>query len=366
MSRALVICTFLSFTWVFPAFAQEARIIEVVGEVFARADSDSSWKRAEIDLLLSKDGEIKTESGSSCILAFDEKRKNIIKIDESTEIMIESVFPGKVFLPEGRVFSFIKDLNATEKFEVRTPKAVSGARGTGWLTVVSEGRTEVSCFDHEIYVGSIGENGEVGAKIELQEGLQIHVENATVEYQNIKEIPDSAKQEWQSFVGAVEQLSNPETKSGKPNAPDAMAPATDRKLTPAPPGTPTGPPRPGAVNTNPTGQPPQVNIPHSPGVPPAGGTQLPAGIAPPPGGTGGMPPPPPDGVYPPPPDNWTSTQDPMFWGGTNDGFNDALYEVNQTMIETNIKACGHACCPFPLCCNIFPPMSTQKDYCLSQ
>jgi hypothetical protein len=414
MFKRIVFSVLSLILFVPAALAQEAMIIEVTGQVMVRPDSQSDWQDAEVDMLLSAEAEIKTTAEASCTLSFDDNNKNIVKIQANTTLTIESVLPGKIYLPQGRVFTLIKDLDESENFEVHTPKAVSGARGTGWLTEVSDGVTHISCFDDEIFVNSVDADGEVTGQIDLFEGSEIQVENEAVSNGDIKDIKEADKQEWQGFVHGVQKLPPPTERIDVPNAtlPTTGLPIPQNKVT---------------ENFRNMMKETQQRMKDNPEklaqfeqmikegrerfgvdfermylnggegdqafsefmkewvqkftdqfgkndlevrklqgrtIDPANPGRHPQGPAPI-GGPGVMMPPP-NGGYPPPPNGDMLNPDPnqTVWYDPNIGFDDAKKEVNQTLIETNIAMCGHACCPFPQCCNIFPPLSVGREYCL--
>src|SRR5574339_242219 len=126
------------------ALAQEAVIIELDGDVQVQFNESSEWEKAAEGQALKRQSRVKTGDDGRAIIAFGEGRSNIINIDKNTNIVIEEVKPGAVFLPSGRVFSIIRELSQIENFEVKTPTAVAGARGTGWITEFSEGQTRIA------------------------------------------------------------------------------------------------------------------------------------------------------------------------------------------------------------------------------
>ena len=207
------------------AWAQEAQVIAVKGVVVYRPDSAADWKRAESGIRLDSNAEIKTAKDASCTLAFDLAKKNILTIKEDTILKIESVLPGHVHLSEGRVFALIKNIGGAGKFEVKTPTAVAGARGTGWLTEFAEGETSVSCFDDVVFVASLDDAGNITGEKDLTEGFGIDIREDIAE-SDIREITETERSEWQEFVSMIEAVveeSAPETPSpeGKPPSPAA-------------------------------------------------------------------------------------------------------------------------------------------------
>ncbi|MFC1674844.1 FecR domain-containing protein [Candidatus Omnitrophota bacterium] len=137
-------------------FAQgQAKIIDLRGNVQIKCKVGSScWEEAQLDMLLEEESQIKTTGDSQCLLTFDQELENVVEVKENTQMTIKSVEPGEIFLPQGRVFAIIEGLSEHEKFEVKTPTATAGARGTGWSTESSKEGTKASCFENKIYVNS--------------------------------------------------------------------------------------------------------------------------------------------------------------------------------------------------------------------
>jgi len=184
------------------AFAQStAKIIDVRGEVLVKKEAEAEWQKAKINMLLSKDAEVETKSNSQCTLAFDEEIKNILTLKENSHIKIEEVKPGNIFLQEGRVFSLIENLAKQEKFEIRTPTAIAGARGTGWITDFIGGLTSVWCFKGNIYFLVYNEMGEVEKEIIIP-----HDTGITSDIKNFFQLTDEDYELWDDFMLYIEGL----------------------------------------------------------------------------------------------------------------------------------------------------------------
>ena len=155
--------------------AQTAKVIDVQGQVLVKKEASASWDEAKINMLLKKDAEIQTKAGARCTLAFDEEHKNILTVQENSLIKLENIKPGNIFLPEGRVFSLIKNLSKAEKFQIRTPTAIAGARGTSWATGFQGGLTNVACFSDTAFVNGLDESGQVTEERDLPSGFSVGV-----------------------------------------------------------------------------------------------------------------------------------------------------------------------------------------------
>ena len=179
-------------------YPQVAKIVELKGKVLVKSAKSRSWRNAKIDTYLNRKDEIKTKENSMCSLAFDEALKNILTIQENSHIRIDNLRPGEVFMPRGRVFSLIEDLAALGEFQVRTPVAVAGVRGTG-DSVETNGRlTKVKCFEGNVYVHTLNKRGRVVHKKDLRQGQGLEAAKGG-KIKNVFNLSDTDTYEWLRF-----------------------------------------------------------------------------------------------------------------------------------------------------------------------
>jgi len=155
--------------------ADAATIVAVSGDVRVKAAGAASWQAAAKGQAVSKDTEIQCGPQSRCTVAFDELLRNIATVKENTTMTVEELQPGQVFLKEGRVFAIIRAAGSESLFRVRTPTAISGARGTAWLTDFRTGRTEVSVFEDDVVVSGIDAAGTVTGEVDVATGQGVSV-----------------------------------------------------------------------------------------------------------------------------------------------------------------------------------------------
>lgn len=182
-----------------PGLAQTAKVIDVQGQVLVKKEVSASWDEAKINMLLKKDAEIRTKAGARCTLAFDEEHKNILTVQENSLIKLENIKPGNIFLPEGRVFSLIKNLSKAEKFQIRTPTAIAGARGTGWATGFHGGLTNVACFSDTAFVNGLDESGQVTEERDLPSGFSVGVGEGGI-FGDMSPLSDADNRQGSEFI----------------------------------------------------------------------------------------------------------------------------------------------------------------------
>ncbi len=197
----------LALLLLFPVcvFAQTAKIIDFKGEVMVKKNAVSDWQDAKKNLTLDKAAQVQTKAGAECTLAFDEDLKNIVTVKENSQIRIDSLKPGIVNLAQGRVFTLIKNLKQVEKFQIKTPTAVAGARATGWETGNNNGDSSVSCFEDTVYVQGLDANGNITDEEDLDSGFGLEV-GAGGRLGDTFELGDDARAEWNDFTNNVGDL----------------------------------------------------------------------------------------------------------------------------------------------------------------
>ncbi|MCK9615593.1 MAG: FecR family protein [Candidatus Omnitrophica bacterium] len=202
-----IIAFFALFLFMFSvaAFAQTAKIIETKGDVQVKKEANSAWKKAKINTFLDKQAEIKTGVSAECTLTFDEEFKNILTIKENSQIKLENLKPVDISLPKGRVFSLIEDIAKVEKFEIRTPTAIAGVRGTGESVEFSSGCANVKCFENNVYVQGLTNQGDTTGERGLTSGFGVKAcEGGTLGEQFALSKEDLLQ--WEEFLSNVDDL----------------------------------------------------------------------------------------------------------------------------------------------------------------
>ncbi len=169
MRQAFIVITlFLVCLIVFSvsAYAQdEVKIVYTKGNVKLQRSSDDFWILAKKGMLLKENDKIKTFIASEAEIALDSTLKNIVKLDQNTEISIEDIKAKKLSMLSGKVFVLVESLPSDSSFEVRTPTAAAGVAGSG-MSVGTDGKsTTVSCFEDKAFVRGVNIDGTLMAEI---------------------------------------------------------------------------------------------------------------------------------------------------------------------------------------------------------
>lgn len=147
------------------AWASDVQVISLEGKVEISNAGQKEFYAAQEGQILYPFDKIRTQKKSSAEIGFDDKKENVVRIEEDTDAVLLIQEEEKIKLLRGRVFTMLQNLPPGAAFEIRTPTAVSGARGTEWLTEVdSEGATTVESYFGKPYIQNIDQAGKRAAE----------------------------------------------------------------------------------------------------------------------------------------------------------------------------------------------------------
>ncbi len=160
-----------------------AKIFKVQGEVKVLKKNGSDWQSAKKNRVLEAGDQIITGKKSYVEIVYDDYFLNIARIDENTKAEFLSIEPTNLHLGDGSIFSALDGLAPQSQYQVSTPTAVAGVRGTYFdvMYQAESGNFSAATFpvpdDHtsEIFVQDILDNGVLGPEIHVQEGLQLEL-----------------------------------------------------------------------------------------------------------------------------------------------------------------------------------------------
>ena len=166
------VVSFVSILWA-------AVITNMEGNVQVQSAADKSWTKAKVGTTVNIGDGIQTARGSMADVDLDSTGKNKIRIEESTLIVINSTNAAdinKLNLSHGKIFANVEEVKAGLGFEVTTPSAVAGVRGTGWSVESSDRRDEVATFKDSVFVRSMDQQGKVIDEVTVPEGFKTDIE----------------------------------------------------------------------------------------------------------------------------------------------------------------------------------------------
>ncbi|MFH1360374.1 MAG: FecR family protein [Candidatus Omnitrophota bacterium] len=188
----------------FPLYAQEYKIIKTKGQVLIREDESKPWQKAKKGYTLSENYELMTKRGGECTFAAGDTINKALTLKQNSQLKVSAESMGRLELIQGRVFSLIEKMDQGSTYEIQTPVAIAGARGTGW-TVEADKDTSVKCFEGEVYVKGLDEEGNVIADKDIPEGSGVQVKEKG-EIEKPFEVSKKDKKEWNSFRDIVKDF----------------------------------------------------------------------------------------------------------------------------------------------------------------
>ncbi|MBL7157940.1 MAG: FecR domain-containing protein [Candidatus Omnitrophica bacterium] len=151
---------FLTATFI-TAKGEEAVIISYIeGTAEVLLSGQPGWQNAKKGMLLGSGDSIKTHKESSMEISFDGDT-NLVNIEENTHVVIKLDGIEKLELIDGEILALVKSIPKGSRFEIRTPTAVCGARGTGWGANAKKDETVVDCYENKAYAKGIDKKGNI-------------------------------------------------------------------------------------------------------------------------------------------------------------------------------------------------------------
>jgi hypothetical protein len=156
-----------------------AEIIYLEGNVQVQPDGEEEWKKAEKGMKLNMGDSIRTARHSKADVALDEAKKNTIRIDPKTMIVLNSSMPGSIDrldLSRGRVYSNLENIKAGLDFEVSTPSTVAGVRGSSYSVYSERDEDEVHAYKDDVYIKTYDADKKLLSESMLPEGFKTFIE----------------------------------------------------------------------------------------------------------------------------------------------------------------------------------------------
>ncbi|MFC1589997.1 FecR domain-containing protein [Candidatus Omnitrophota bacterium] len=134
-----------------------ATLIAVKGDVEVDPEAIDVWMPAFEGTRLKEGARVKTARRASCEVAFDDKKQNVVKVAQQTELIINTA--SEVELPEGKILALFENMKPGSKFEIKTPSAICGIRGSGVGVEVINFITNVLAFAGSVYAQGVRPDG---------------------------------------------------------------------------------------------------------------------------------------------------------------------------------------------------------------
>jgi len=182
--------------------ADSAIVIFTEGDVKIKGADIEGWKDAEVGTLLVEGDSVRTGKESWAEIGFGDDFVNVVRLEENTKFELISARPVKLGLLAGEIRSLVESLESGTTFEIKTPTAICGARGTGWDTMVDGNDVMVDAFEDEVFFGKTDKEGNLLETITLGSGERAELKGMLKEIAVTKVPPEKIKR-WKSWKGDV-------------------------------------------------------------------------------------------------------------------------------------------------------------------
>ena len=168
VKKAMVICVALAALMVLAGGAAhaakvKAKLTRLKGDVQVKASAAAGWKAARDGDVVDQGAQIKCSAGAEVYVAWGSG--HVLKVSPQSTVTLSQLEKSaagetsKISLEKGKVFANAKKLQTGSTFEIKTPTAVAGVRGTGFEC----SDTSVAVLEGTVEVSSDGQSVEVDA-----------------------------------------------------------------------------------------------------------------------------------------------------------------------------------------------------------
>jgi hypothetical protein len=161
------------------SFLQAAEIIYLEGNVQVQSAADDTWKKAEKGMQVDIGDSIRTARHSRVDIALDAEKKNTIRLEQKTQVVLNSASEGsldRLDLSRGMVYSNLENIKAGLSFEVNTPSAVAGVRGSSYRVYSERDTDEISAYKDTVFIKTFDANKNQTTETMLPEGFKTIIE----------------------------------------------------------------------------------------------------------------------------------------------------------------------------------------------
>ncbi|HOW35067.1 MAG TPA: FecR family protein [Candidatus Omnitrophota bacterium] len=205
--QALVLCMALFFGVIgTQRILNAAEIVYVEGNVQVQSPVDNIWKKAEKGMKVDIGDLIRTARHSVAEVALDPEKKNMIRVEPKTLVALQSSTEesiDRLDLSRGKVYSNLEGIKAGLSFEVSTPSAVAGVRGSSYSVYVERDADEVYAYKDTVFIKTYDVDKNEISETMLPEGFKTLIER----FEAAGALMQISTREFDNFDGMMEDLS---------------------------------------------------------------------------------------------------------------------------------------------------------------
>ncbi len=151
--------------------AQEpfARAIAVEGNAQWQKAGGADWRPMKDGMALDSGDAIKTPAASRVDIGYDKELNNVLRVLENSSVTLGQ---DKVQMSEGRLLAKLDNLKPGTEFNVRTPNAICGVRGSAFGVESQGDTTEALAYENNTYVTALDKDGNaLGDTLTVPQGM---------------------------------------------------------------------------------------------------------------------------------------------------------------------------------------------------
>ena len=173
----ILLCSMLAVGLSVPASWAEdtVRVISAEGDVKVVPAGEKQEVPCEAGMALAQGAKVTTGRASYAELAFNETASNVVRVEEKTEVVIKLSKADQIELVDGELFTMLEDMQPGQTFQVRTPCATCGARGTAWSTRTDSKETSIAVAQDKVFVKGLNEDGTEMKEVWVDRGFETRV-----------------------------------------------------------------------------------------------------------------------------------------------------------------------------------------------
>ena len=165
------------------SFSRAAEIIYLEGSVQVQSAADDTWRKAEKGMQVDIGDSVRTARHSRVDIALDAEKQNTIRLEQKTQVVLNSASEGnldRLDLSRGMVYSNLENIKAGLSFEVNTPSAVAGVRGSSYRVYTERDSDEVSAYKDTVFIKTFDAEKQQTTETMLPEGFKTIIERFEV------------------------------------------------------------------------------------------------------------------------------------------------------------------------------------------
>ncbi|MBF0569200.1 MAG: FecR domain-containing protein [Candidatus Omnitrophica bacterium] len=186
-----------------------ARIVRLQGHVTIERGSETM--DASVGALLNPKDKIITSEGAFVEVAYDDILKDVMRIGANSRVVFESARIEKkttLFMDKGEIKLKLDSLEKGSAFNIRTPVAIAGVRGTAFGIQLNDKEAQITDYESRIFVKGLTEDHlEMQDELLLNSGWKVQV--AQFERpSHVQMLSDRDRTEWKSWLVEIGALSS--------------------------------------------------------------------------------------------------------------------------------------------------------------